>query len=75
MDWLRKLQAEANQPPAVVRVPFLFQDMEIGSVGPVFMSKLAVLVSKYWREQLLKEERDSCHLLGEAGRVTANLNQ
>ena len=74
-DWLQKLQAEANQPPANARVPFYVQDMRIGSVEPVFTYHLASLTNKYGREQLLKEEQEGWHLVNRLGDVTASLNE
>ena len=74
-DWLQKLQAEANQPPALPRLPFHVENMKIGSVEPVFMHHLVLQANKYRCKQLLKEEQTGWHLVvGEIG-VTACLNQ
>ena len=72
--WLQKLRAQANELPAIVRAPFLVQNMKIGSVEPVFMDQFACSVNKFWCGTLLKEERGSWHLLGEQDSVTANLH-
>ena len=74
-DWLQKIQAEANQPPARPRVPMYAQNMQIGSVEPVFMDKLANLVNKYGREQLLKKEHSGWHLADINADVTASFNE
>jgi 8-oxo-dGTP pyrophosphatase MutT (NUDIX family) len=74
-DWLQKLHAEANQPPAQSRLPFYVQNMKIGSVEPVFMHHLAFQASKYGCEQLLKEEQSGWHLLPGQSDVTTRLNQ
>jgi 8-oxo-dGTP pyrophosphatase MutT (NUDIX family) len=74
-DWLKQLQAEANQPPARPRVPFYVQNMKIGSVEPVFMHHLALQPNKYVREQLLKEEQSGWHLVLGQSDVTSRLNQ
>ncbi len=74
-DWLQKLQAEANQPPARPRVPFYAQNMKIGSVEPVFVHRLSLLTNKYGRKQLLKEEQSGWHLVPDQSDVTTCLNQ
>jgi 8-oxo-dGTP pyrophosphatase MutT (NUDIX family) len=74
-DWLQKLQAEANQPPALPRIPFYVQNMKIGSVEPVFMHHLALEFNKYGRKQLLKEEQSGWHLQLAQSDVTTCLNQ
>ncbi|MGB4117679.1 MAG: NUDIX domain-containing protein [Polaromonas sp.] len=73
-DWLQKLQAEANQPPASPRVPFYLKNMKIGSAEPVFMHSLSLLTNEYGRKQLLKEEQTGWHLMADEGDVTASLN-
>jgi 8-oxo-dGTP pyrophosphatase MutT (NUDIX family) len=74
-DWLQKLQAQANQSPAAPRVPFYFKNMKIGSVEPVFMHNLSLLINEYGRKQLLKKEQAAWHLMADEGDVTASLNQ
>ena len=74
-DWLRSLQAEVNQEPAVARVPFYAQNMKIGSVEPSFMHHLALVVNKYGCEKLLKEEQSGWHLMLNKSDVTTCLNE
>lgn len=74
-DWLQKLQAEANQPAALIRIPFFVQNAEIGSVEPDFVHRLAHLTNKYRCEQLLKEEQLGWHLVNQSGDITASLNE
>jgi 8-oxo-dGTP pyrophosphatase MutT (NUDIX family) len=74
-DWLKQLQVEANQPPALPRVPFYVQNMKIGSVEPVFMHHLALQPNEYVREQLLKKEQSGWHLVLGDSDVTSRLNQ
>ncbi len=74
-DWLEKLQAEANQSPALARVPFYVENMKIGSVEPVFMHDLRLLTNKYQCSQLLKEEQSGWHLVLGQSDVTSALNQ
>ena len=74
-EWLHTLQAQAVQPPVPARVPFYIQNVEIGSVEPVFMHDLALLANEIMCEQLLKEEQTGwCLLLGQLD-ATARLNQ
>ncbi len=74
-NWLKGLQAEANQPPALPRMPFYVQNMKIGSVEPVFTHGLALQTNGYAREQLLKEEHSGWHLVLGQSDVTSRLNQ
>ena len=74
-DWLKSLQAEANQEPALARVPFYAQNKKIGSVEPVFMHRLAFQIIKNGREQLLKEEQSGWHLMLGQSDVTTCLNK
>ena len=72
--WLKRLQAEANQHPALPRVPFYVQNMKIGSVEPIFMHQLILQANKYGCEQLLKEELSGWHLMVGLNDVTTCLN-
>lgn len=72
-DWLQRLQAQANQPPATSRLPFYVQNLKIGSVEPVFIRHLALEANKDQREPLLKKERLSWHLGLGTGDVTSRL--
>jgi 8-oxo-dGTP pyrophosphatase MutT (NUDIX family) len=74
-DWLHKLQAQANQSPALARVPFYVENMKIGSVEPVFMHDLRLLTNKYKCSKLLKEEQSGWHLVLGQSDVTSALNQ
>ena len=74
-DWLKSLQVEANQEPAVARVSFYAQSMKIGSVEPSFMHHLALVANKYGYEQLLKEEQSGWHLMLGQSDVTTCLNR
>ena len=74
-DWLQKLQAEANQSPALARVPFYVENMKIGSVEPIFMHHLGLLTNEYGRKQLLKKEQSGWHLVLDQSDVTTRLNQ
>ena len=74
-DWLKSLQAEANQEPALARVPFYAQNKKIGSVEPVFMHRLAFQTIKNGREKLLKEEQSGWHLMLGKSDVTTCLNK
>ena len=74
-EWLRTLQAEANQEPALARVPFYAQNKKIGSVEPVFMHRLALQTNKNGREQLLKEEQSGWHLMLGESDLTTCLNK
>lgn len=74
-DWLEKLQAEANQSPALARVPFYVENMKIGSVEPIFMRHLGIFSKKYDRKMLLKEEHSGWHLICDQSDVTSGLNQ
>jgi 8-oxo-dGTP pyrophosphatase MutT (NUDIX family) len=74
-DWLEKLRAEANQSPALPRVPFYVNNMKIGSVEPVFMHHLSLLTNEYGRKQLLKEEQTGWRLVADEGDVTPSLNR
>ena len=74
-DWLKSLQAEANQQPALARVPFYAQNIKIGSVEPVFMHHLALQSNKYGCEQLLKEEQSGWRLILGQSDVTTCLNK
>ena len=74
-DWLQKLRAEANQPPALPRVSFHVENMKIGSVEFDFMHHLALQSNKYGLKQLLKEEQTGWHLMTGECEVTACLNQ
>lgn len=73
--WLQKLQAQANQPPALPREPFYAQNVKIGSVEPLFMNNLANLVNKYGRHPLLKAEHSGWHLLTNELTVSEGLNE
>ena len=73
--WLKKLQAQANQPPAMARVPFYAHHMRIGSVVPVFMHYLALQAKKNACKPLLKEEQSGWHLLAGEGDLTDGFNQ
>jgi 8-oxo-dGTP pyrophosphatase MutT (NUDIX family) len=75
MDWLQKLQAEANQSPSRARAPLYVQNMKIGSVEPVFMRHFGLLTNKYMHEALLKEEQSGWHLVLGQSDVTTCLNQ
>ena len=74
-DWLKTLVAEANQSPALARVPFYVQNMKIGSVEPIFMRHLALQPNQIGRKQLLKEEQSGWHLMLGESDVTSALNQ
>ena len=74
-DWLQKIQAEANQSPALSRIPLYAKNSLIGSVEPEFISNLAVLINKYGREQLLKKEHSGWHLADIDADVTASFNE
>ena len=74
-DWLQKLKEEANQPPALARVPFYVENMKIGSVEPVFMHHLALQSNTNLRIPLLKEEQYGWHLLLGQSDVTSCLKQ
>jgi 8-oxo-dGTP pyrophosphatase MutT (NUDIX family) len=74
-DWLQKLQAEANQSPALARVAFYVENMKIGSVEPVFMDHFDLLVNQYVSEKLLKKEQSGWHLVLGQTDVTTRLNQ
>ena len=74
-DWLKTLVAEANQSPALARVPFYVQNMKIGSVEPIFMRHLALQPNQIERKQLLKEEQSGWHLTLGQSDVTSALNQ
>ena len=74
-EWLRSLQAEANQEPAVARVSFYAQSMKIGSVEPSFMHHLTLVANKYGYEQLLKKEQSGWHLMLGQSDVTTRLNE
>ena len=74
-DWLRSLQAEANQQPALARVPFYARNMKIGSVEPIFMHHLALQISENGRKQLLKEEQSGWHLMLGQSDVTTCLSE
>ena len=74
-DWLKSLQAEANQQPALARVPFFAQNMKIGSVEPVFMQHLALQSNKNGRKLLLKEEQSGWHLMLGQSDVTTCLSE
>jgi len=74
-DWLKSLQAEANQQPALARVPFYTQNIKIGSVEPVFMHHLELESSKYGCEMLLKKEHSGWHLMLGQSDVTTCLNE
>ena len=74
-DWLKSLQAEANQQPAVARVPFFAQNMKIGSVEPFFMHDLALKTNKYGCKELLKKEQSGWHLVLGQSDVTTCLNK
>ena len=74
-DWLKTLVAEANQSPALARVPFYVQNMKIGSVEPIFMRHLALQPNQIAHKQLLKEEQSGWHLMLGESDVTSALNQ
>jgi 8-oxo-dGTP pyrophosphatase MutT (NUDIX family) len=74
-DWLRKIQAEANQPPLRPRVPFYLENMKIGSVEPACMHHLGLKANESMGEQLLKEERSGWHLVLGQLDATSRLNQ
>ena len=74
-DWLKTLVAEANQRPALARVPFYVQNMKIGSVEPIFMRHLALQPNQIGRKQLLKKEQSGWHLMLGQSDVTSALNQ
>ena len=74
-DWLKSLQFEANQQPAVARVPFFAQNMKIGSVEPFFMYDLALKANKYGFKELLKKEQSGWHLMLGQSDVTTCLNK
>ena len=72
--WLRKLQVDANQPPAQARVPLYVQGMKIGSVEPNFIDHLAVKANVIGRIQLLKKEHSGWSLVVSQASVTEALN-
>ena len=74
-EWLKTLVAEANQRPALARVPFYVHNMKIGSVEPIFMRHLALQPNQIGRKQLLKEEQSGWHLTLGQSDVTSALNQ
>ena len=74
-DWLKTLVAEANQSPALARVPFYVQNMKIGSVEPIFVRHLALQPNQIAHKQLLKEEQSGWHLMLGESDVTSALNQ
>ena len=74
MDWLQKLQAQANQPPALPRVPLYAGNMQIGSVEPRFMHLLALQSNQNLRRQLLIEERSGWYLALEGDDITSRLS-
>ena len=74
-DWLKTLVAEANQSPALARVPFYVQNMKIGSVETIFMRHLALQPNQIPHKQLLKEEQSGWHLMLGESDVTSALNQ
>ena len=74
-DWLKTLVAEANQSPALARVPFYVQNMKIGSVEPIFVRHLALQPNQIDHKQLLKEEQSGWHLMLGESDVTSALNQ
>ncbi len=57
LDWLQKLQAEANQPPARPRVLFYADNACIGCIEPDCMRKIALKGNEFGRKQLLITEQ------------------
>lgn len=57
MSWLKKLRAEADQPPARPRLPLWTGAVQIGSVEPEFMAKIDLQRIPYLRKVLLKVEQ------------------
>ena len=74
MDWLQKLQAEANQPPALPRMPYHVNNVKIGSVEPIFMHQLALQTNITGRKQLLKKEQPGWYLVLDGDDITTRLN-
>ena len=57
LDWLQKLQAEANQSPVRPRVPLYADAICIGSAEPELMHHMALQANRFGREQLLLVEQ------------------
>jgi 8-oxo-dGTP pyrophosphatase MutT (NUDIX family) len=74
-DWLRRLQASAQQPPRLPRLPLWAGESAIGSVETDFLGQISLQPTIYLREQLSKEERSGIAGWCLRGDVTATLNE